>query len=211
MDRPLWLKSGRAHRRRHERRRDLRGSQRGGPVPAPEVCQSPRAGRGRHRHGQDRDAADHRGGFLGLRRAGLHGRREGRSLGRQPGRRQQSAGARARRAARHRGLCGPRLPDGLLGPVRREGPPHPHDGERSRAGVAGPPAAAQRDAGRRAQHRLQNRGRSGPPAARLQGSPGAAAMGRRECRHAHDRVRQCQQAISRHDPAPAPDAQPAGR
>ncbi len=83
-------------------------------------------------------------------------------------RRQQSAGARAREAARHRRLCRPRLPDDLLGPVRREGPSHPHDGERSGPGADGPPAAAQRDAGRRAQHRLQAGRPAGPAAARLQ-------------------------------------------
>ena len=211
MDRLLWLKSGQAQGRRHERRRDLRGSQRGRPVPPAEVCQSPRSGRRRDGDRQDRDPADHRRRFLRLWCPGLHGRREGRPFRCEPARRKQSAGAGACETARHRGLCRPRLPDGLLGPVRREGSSHPHDGERGRAGADGPAAAAQRDAGRRAQHRLQAGGPAGPAAARLQGPAGAAAMGRRECRHAHHRVRQCQQTVGRHHPAPAPDAQPAGR
>ena len=198
--------------RRHERRHgDLRRSERRRPVSPPEIRQSARPDRRRHRDRQDRDPADDRRRLCRIRRAGLHGRRQRRPVGHRPGRRRQSARDRAGQAAQDRGLRRPRLPDDLLGPVRREGPSGAHHGDGDRSRADGPPAAAQRHAGRRAQHRLQGRRRAGPAAARLQGPADRAAMDGRERGLAHHQIRQRQQAVDRHHPARPADLAATGR
>ena len=125
-------------------------------------------------------------GFSRRRRAGVRRRREGRPLRHRGAGRAEGLPAEARR--RHR-LCR-RIParrdaGDLLGPVRRAGPPDPHHGLGDGAAAAGAADGPQRDAGRRAQHRLQARRRGGAAAARPEGPAGAASRtspsGRRRC------------------------------
>ena len=119
------------------------------------IWQPPRPGDRRHRHRQDRDAADPGRRLFQRRRAGVLRRHQGRPVRHRgdgrgqgfPGRRAPSRSARSLRV--------PGIPGDLLGSVRRAGPPDPR--HRLRDGAAAAVAADEpvRGAGRRHQHRLQ--------------------------------------------------------
>jgi hypothetical protein len=117
--------------------------------------------------------------FSNDRRAGVHGRREGRSVG--PG----GAGSvtpklqeRLRRWASRTGRR--RQPGHLLGCVRRRRPPGAGDHFRHGAAAAGAPAEPQRHPGRRAATGVQDCRRQGPAAARPEGPARHGAARRRE-------------------------------
>ena len=82
-------------------------------------------------------------------------------------------------------------------------------GDGAAAAVA--PDEPHRSAGRRHQHRLQDRRRGRPAAARPQGLPGAAHLHGRERRRDQHAIRQCRPSLGRRDPAQAADPRAAGR
>ena len=140
-------------------------------------------------------AADIKGDLSGISQAGTH---EGRP-------RQARQGDRPRRLVQHR------LPDRVLGPVRRAGPPHPRHRAGHGAAAAVAPARAQRDAGGRAQHHVPRGGRRGHAAARPEG-PARHGQRRRPARQvADDQVRQRRRHLGRRHPAPPAGAGGAGR
>ena len=141
-------------------------------------------------------AADVKGDLSGI---GAVGRAEGLS-------------PEARRGDRlRRRISAGRNSDAVLGSFRRAGPSDPHHGLRD--GAAAPVAAdgAQRDAGGRAQHRLQDCRRGGPAAPRPEGPAGDADGAGRARRRDLGDVRQRHEAVDRRDPAAAPGPGGAGR
>ena len=173
---------------------------------APHPGQSPRPGRRRDGHRQDRHPADPGRGLLPRRRPGLLRRHQGRPLRHRHGRQAQPeagpAGARP-------GRGGFRLraqPGGLLGRLRPAGPPAAGDRRRDGPAAARPHAGAERHPGRRAHHRLQAGRRRGPAAARLQGPARHPDPCRGPRQRTRRRLRQRQQGHHRHHPAPAADA-----
>ena len=147
--------------------------------------QPPRPDRGRDRHRQDRHPAGPRRRLFARRRAGVRRRREGRPRRAGDGRIADRQGARradrARRRDRPDRLRLWRQSGHLLGSLRRAGPPDPHHRFGDGAAAAGAADGAQRDAGRRAQHRLPRRRRAGAAAAQPRGPAGVAGPLRREC------------------------------
>ncbi len=126
-------------------------------------------------------------------------------------RRAEGFPSQARRGSEARALRVLGIPRDLLGPLRREGPSDP--GHRVGDGAAAPVAAHEplRGAGRRDQHRLQDRrrGRTAPP--RHEGPavhPRQHGGTRQRDRRA---LRQCDETVGRCDPALAARARAAGR
>ena len=179
--------------------------------PAAGAGQSPRADHRRHRHRQDRHPATAGRAVRQHRRAGLHGRRQGRPLRSRRRRRQvRQAGQTAGHAQGHR-LAAGRQSGGVLGCVRRERPPGARHGFRHGAVAARPPARAQRHPGRRAATGVQDRRRQRPAAARSQGSARHGAERRRQRQAVHDRVRQHLGGLHRRHPARPARPGAAGR
>ena len=167
--------------------------------------QPARSDRRRHRHGQDRDPANHGRGLFGRRRAGLPGRRQRRSLRHVPAGPDGRLPGRARRPDRPQRLRAGQLPGRLLGRLRQAGPSDPHHDQRDGPPAPRQPARPERDPDRRPQHRLPDRRRRRPAAARPQGPALAAHLPRRQFERGLDPLRQRQQGLDRRHPArPAP-------
>ena len=181
---------------------DLRRQGVAAGLPDAQARQPPRHRHRRDRHRQDRDVAGAGRGLLARRRSGVRRRHQERSvrhLRPRPG-----PGFRRQARQRHRdGLPARRISRDLLGSVRRAGPPGARDDLRNGPAAAGPHHEPERNPGRRAQHRLQDRRRAGDAAARSQGSAGDAHLHRRECRVAHQGIRQRIFGLRRHHSAPA--------
>ena len=110
----------------------------------------------RHGHRKDRDAAENGGRLLRNRRAGVHGRHQGRPVGHQPKRqhRRQDGGFAA--GARHRDSPAPGLPHHAVGRVRRAGPSGARHGFGHGAAADRAHAGPERHADGRAQLGLQD-------------------------------------------------------
>ena len=171
--------------------------------------QPPRPDRRRDRHRQDGDAAGPRRGLLGRRRPGLRRRREGRS--RRHGDARLADRADARRSSPTRaaeiGLADYAYADNpvvfwdLFG---EQGHPIRTTVSRDGAAAARPADGPQRDAGRRAHHRLPRRRRAGPAAARPRRPAGDAGPLRRARRASSTAdYGNVTRPTRRHDPAPA--------
>ena len=103
------------------------------------------------------------------------------------------------------------MPGRVLGRVRRTGPPGARDRLRPGAAAARAPAQPQRDAGGRADARVQDRRRQRAAAARPQGPARDAAVRRRQRAAVPDRLRQRLRGLGRRHPARAAGARAAGR
>ncbi|CAM3512313.1 hypothetical protein ACAN107058_07825 [Paracidovorax anthurii] len=180
----------------------------------PSAARTRQPARPRHRghgHGQDGDAADAGGGFFPHRRAGLHGRREGRPDGHQPARAHRRQACRHARRARPASARAARLPHHALGRVRRTGPPGARHHLRHGPAAARAHAGPERDATGGAQHRLQDRRRPRPAAARPQGPACHAGPRGRERQGVHHRIRQHQRRQRGRHPARAAADRGPGR
>ena len=197
-------------RSRKPARQDPHRQGRGLSIPSTAPGQSPWPCGGRHRHGQDRDAAGAGGGFLQRGHGGFLRRCEGRSVGSRHGGRGQGA-LRAAGERHWRDLYARPFPRRVLGCVRRAGPSRARHPLRNGAGAAGAPARSQRCAGGRAQHRLPHRRRTGPAAAGSEGSARAARHGLGQRRRTHQTLWQCGPRHRGRHPAAIAGAGKSGR
>ncbi len=191
------------------RRQDLRRQGVAACLPHAQARQPPWHRHRCDRHRQDRDAAGAGRGLLARRRSGVRCRHQERPV--RHCRPRPGPGFRRQARERHRdGLPARRISRDLLGSFRRARPPGARDDLRNGPPVARPHHEPERDSGRGAQHRVQDRRRTGDAAARSQGSAGDAHFHRRERRFAHQGVRQRIVGLRRHDSAPTSCArQPA--
>ena len=174
---------------------------------AAEIRQPPRPDRRRHRHRQDRDPAGHRRGLFRRRRAGLLRRREGRPRRASPGRcgdAQDSLRARRRQLGIDDYAGYAACPAVFWDLFGEKGHPIRATVSRDGPAAAGAPAGAQRDAGRRAQHRLP-----ASPTSRACCCSTSRTC-RRCCSHVAEHAGElttntatCRQAVGRRDPARA--------
>ena len=171
--------------------------------------QSPRPDRRSDGNRQDRLGPGAGRRLLGARRAGVHGRREGRHVGHLSAR-TPNPKLDERRAPSVSPATSSGFSDGVLGPVRRAGPSCAGHRLGDGSGAAGAAARPERDPGRRAGRGLRGRRRPGPAVARPQGSAGAHEL-RGRARDELDPIRPGQHVVGRGDPAQAPDARAAGR
>ena len=200
----------------HERDLPWTGRQWRTPGAPSGAGQPPRADRRRDRHRQNGDAAGHGRKFFSGWRSGVRCRREGR-----PGRPRTRRHAdrqtardflhpRCRNRPERLGLS--RQSRHLLGPVRRTGPSGAHHRIGNGAVAARPPARPQRDAGRRAFHRLSPCRRNRPAAQwtrkRCRAWPRASGASARRCSTAAPRWPCC--ASARGGPSAAGAADAAG-
>ena len=155
----------------------------------------------RHRHRQNGHAADHRAIAVEYRRAGLHGRYQGRPLrAGEAGHARREDGQAAGDAGRTGAAMG-RLPGHVLGRLRRERTPGARHHFRSRPPAPGAHAEPERYPGRRAAAGVQDRRRQRHAAARHQGPARDAAARGRQCGRLQDQLRQRQRRQHRRHPA----------
>ncbi len=180
-------------------------------APAPRNGQPARPDRRRHGHRQDGHAARAGGAVQRDRRSGLPGGREGGPVRDPAAGRRQSESRRTGSSTQTGRVRIPGVSRHLLGPLRGAGAPRArhHLGD----GPAPPRADPQpeRHPVRRAEPRLQDRGRQRHAAAGPQGPAGDGAVRRGQRRPVPDLVRQHRRRERRGDPAGASRAGGTGR